>query len=85
VGELKDSKTLAGASLASLGGVGSELKETASEVSAFAAYSEYITVVSVGLMVVGVGLIIYSRVSDAKRNPKFVGSPESGSDEESPD
>lgn len=76
VEELKGSKTLAGASLASLGGVGSELKDTASEVSALAAYSDYISFASVALMVIGVGLIVYSRVSDARNNPKFVGRPE---------
>jgi len=74
--ELKGSKTLAGASLTALGGAGSELKDTASEISTLAAYSDFITFASVALMVVGVGLIIYSRISDARNNPKFVGRPE---------
>ena len=76
VAELKESRTIAGASMTSLGIAGNQLKDTASEVSALASYTPWISSIAAVLMVFGVGLILYARISDARNNPKFSGNPE---------
>lgn len=76
VKEVKNSRTMAGASMMALGGTGEALKDTANEVSALAAYTPWISAVAAVLIVVGVGLVIYARISDARNNPKFSGNPE---------
>ena len=75
--EVKNSRTIAGASMTSLGIAGESVKDTANEVSALAAYTPWISSVAAVLMVFGVGLVLYARISDARNNPKFNGSPES--------
>lgn len=76
VAEVKNSRTIAGASLTSLGVAGESLKDTANEISVLAQYTPWLSAVSAVLVVVGVGLVIYSKVSDARNNPKFSGPPE---------
>ena len=76
VQEIKNSRTIAGVSMTSLGIAGKSLKDTAGEVSILAQYTPWISAVAVLLSVVGVGLIVYARISDARNNPKFSGPPE---------
>ena len=76
VKEIKNSRTIAGASMTSLGIAGESVKDTANEVSALAAYTPWISSIAATLLVVGVGLIVYARISDARNNPKFSGNPE---------
>ncbi len=77
VKEVKNSRTIAGASMTSLGIAGESLKDTANEVSVLAAYTPWISAVSAALLVFGVGLVVYARINDARNNPKFSGTPES--------
>ena len=78
--ELKQSKTLVGASMTGLGAVGESLKDTASEVSVLAAYTPWISGIAAALAVGGLSLIVYSRIKDASINPKFVGPVQSSDD-----
>lgn len=76
VKEVKNSRTVAGASMTGLGIAGNQLKDTANEVSVLASYTPWISAIAATLMVVGVGLVLYARISDARNNPKFSGNPE---------
>lgn len=75
--ELKRSRTIAGASMAAIGGSGELVTDTANQISPLTEYSNVIRILFAVLLFVGVGLTIYARWSDAKHNPKFDGtSPE---------
>jgi N-acetylmuramoyl-L-alanine amidase len=71
--EIKGSRTIAGASIAAVGGAGEMVSDTANQLSPLTDYSGVIRAVFVALLVAGVALTIYARWSDAKANPKFNG------------
>ena len=55
------------------GGSGLALQDTANQLAPLAEYSKWIGFVSAALLVAGTLLVVYSRWSDAKSNPKFDG------------
>jgi N-acetylmuramoyl-L-alanine amidase len=72
--ELKNSRTIAGASMAAVGGTGELVTDTANQLSPLAEYSDMIRILFAVLLFAGVALTIYARWTDAKRNPKFAGT-----------
>ena len=63
---LTKSKTMAGAGAAGVGTAGTAMVDAASQVEGLITYSDTIKMVFLGLTIVGVGLVTYSRFKDHK-------------------
>jgi len=74
--EMAHSSTLAGVGMTSTGagGTGLLLTDTAQQLSMFSYYSQWLQIICVGLIVLGLIVTLYAKWKDAKTSPKFPGT-----------
>lgn len=67
---LTRSKTLAGASAAGIGTIGTVIGDAANQIEGLVAYSEDLKLVFLGLTIVGIALVTYARIKDHKEGER---------------
>lgn len=81
VEEIKKSRTMAGATMAGTGTIGGSIQELSQQVTWIPGIPDWLVTIFGIMAVVGLCVVFYAKVTDAKSNPKYDGfSPDSDAD-----